>query len=32
VIPEKEVCQVAERKYLVKASEVDENASSFSHQ
>jgi uncharacterized cupin superfamily protein len=31
VIPEKEVCQVAERKYLVKASEVDENASSFSH-
>jgi uncharacterized cupin superfamily protein len=31
VIPEREVWQVAERKYLVKASEVAENASGFSH-
>ena len=31
VIPDREVCQVAERKYLVKASEVAENASGLSH-
>jgi uncharacterized cupin superfamily protein len=31
VIPEREVCRVAERRFLVKADEIDERASGVSH-